>query len=92
MLSAGEIELALERAPFVVGVSNQSTGYCPEPESWSAVAAALDRAGIAHPGSFTEAIVFRKCTRCQQRNVVKDDDFTCAMCGAALPRTWNFDE
>jgi hypothetical protein len=28
---------------------NQSTGFCPQPESWSAVATALDRADVPHP-------------------------------------------
>jgi hypothetical protein len=87
VLSAGEIRV--ERAR-VVSVSNQSTGYCPEPESWPAVAAALDRAGIAHSGGFTDVMIFRKCPECAQRNIVKDGDFTCAVCGAALPEKWNF--
>lgn len=45
----------------VAEVSNQSTGFCPEPGSWPAVAAALDRVGVAHPGRFTTEVVFRLC-------------------------------
>src|SRR5688572_23433490 len=41
VLAAGE--LTATRAG-VVEVSNQSTGYCPEPESWPAVARALEAA------------------------------------------------
>ncbi len=89
VLSAGEMEIT--RAAIVTGVSNQSTGYCPEPDSWPAVANALDRAGIAHPDHFTAAIVFRLCEQCHQRNIVKDDDFTCLVCGSRLPATWNFE-
>src|SRR5690349_11887880 len=38
VLAAGEIELALRGdVPCVEYVSNQSTGYCPEPSCWSAV-------------------------------------------------------
>ena len=47
--SAGEITFAVGDAVEVAGVSNQSTGYCPEPESWPAVASALSQAGLAVP-------------------------------------------
>ncbi len=74
----------------VVEVSNQSTGFCPEPESWPAVAVALDRAGIAHPGRFTTEVVFRRCESCGERNVVRSGWFACGACGADLPKGWNF--
>jgi len=74
----------------VVDVSNQSTGFCPEPESWPAVAAALDRIGIPHPGRFTQEVVLRRCLTCGQRNIVKDGWFVCEVCGADLPAAWNF--
>src|SRR5689334_6891406 len=32
--SAGEITFALGESIEVAGVTNQSTGYCPEPRSW----------------------------------------------------------
>jgi hypothetical protein len=87
VLAAGEMFFAGGR---VDRVSNQSSGFCPEPASWPAVAAALDRAGIAHPGRYTDAFEFRRCDACGERNIVKDDDFTCAICGGELPATWNF--
>jgi hypothetical protein len=87
VLSAGEIVFMPARA---VAVSNLSTGYCPEPASWPAVAAALERAGIAHAGGFTNAYDFRRCPRCGERNLVKDDFFACALCDAELPAAWNF--
>src|SRR4051812_48016284 len=91
VLSAGEMffEVVGDTAG-VSEVSNQSTGYCPEPQSWPAVAAALDRAGVAHPGRFTSEMVFRRCEKCGQRNLVKDGWFVCAVCGADLPAEWNF--
>lgn len=92
VLSAGEITFAWDGDAWTVSaVSNQSTGYCPDPDSWPAVDEALDRAGLTHPGHFTDAIVFRRCPRCRERNVVKDDHFVCAVCDADLPRAWNLD-
>jgi hypothetical protein len=78
VLAAGELYFD---GPEVVGASNQSTGYCPEPASWPAVAAALDRLGVQHPGEFTSVFSFRVCGSCGQLNVVKDP--WCAACGAA---------
>jgi hypothetical protein len=92
VLSAGEITFVHDQGYWRVSeVSNQSAGYCPDPASWPAVAAALDRAGLEHPGRFTHPVVFRRCPRCQERNLVKDDDFACVICGAELPRAWNID-
>ncbi|MET8832750.1 hypothetical protein ABZV78_02360 [Micromonospora sp. NPDC004540] len=86
VLGAGEIAFAGERDGWVVTeVSNQSTGYCPDPTSWVAVAGALDRAGIGRPEGFTVAVVFRRCLDCGERNLVRDDDYICALCGAELP-------
>jgi hypothetical protein len=92
VLSAGEIAFSRDQVHWAVSqVSNQSTGYCPDPASWPAVNNALDRAGLAHPDHFTDPIVFRRCPRCHERNLVKDDYFSCAVCDAELPRTWNLD-
>jgi hypothetical protein len=91
VLSAGELFLRRgDEELKVVEASNQSTGFCPEPESWTAVAAALDRLGIAHPGRFTLALTFRRCPACGERNVVKEGWFVCGVCGADLPQAWNF--
>ena len=91
VLSAGEMFLSVagERVE-VVELSNQSTGYCPEPESWPTVAAAVDRAAVPHPGRFTTEITFRRCEACSERNVVKDGWFICGVCGVELPGAWNF--
>jgi hypothetical protein len=92
VLGAGEITLARAAAGWtVVEISNQSTGYCPDPASWSAVASALDRAGLRRPDGFTSAFVFRRCPSCRGTNIVKDEDFVCSVCGRELPANWNFD-
>jgi hypothetical protein len=91
VLSAGEVFFSVAGGTISVEeVSNLSTGYCPEPESWGAVGEALDRLGIAHPGRFSAEIVFRRCPGCGERNVVKDGWFVCGVCGGDLPRVWNF--
>jgi hypothetical protein len=74
----------------VAEITNLSTGFCPEPESWEAVRDALDRIGVRHPGQFTSCFVFRRCPGCGGRNVVKEGVFECAVCGSELPPEWNF--
>ena len=88
VLSAGEITFV--SAGEVSEISNQSTGFCPEPESWAAVALSLDKVSINHPGCFTTRVDFRLCPSCNERNIVKDNWFVCAICGGALPENWNF--
>ena len=92
VISAGEVFLeAGRRGTWAVAeISNLSTGFCPEPESWPGVASALEAAELSHPGRFTTEIVFRRCPDCRERNVVRDGWFVCALCGADLPRDWNF--
>jgi hypothetical protein len=88
VLSAGEI--VFDKELTVTEVSNQSTGFCPEPESWDAVAVALERIGVRHPAQFITVAVFRLCLTCGQRNIVKDNWYYCNFCDAELPRDWNF--
>ncbi len=91
VLSAGEMFLRLtDPGVRVEEITNQSTGYCPEPESWLPLAAVLDRIGILHPGRLTLEIVFRRCPVCGERNIVRDHWFVCGVCGADLPAAWNF--
>lgn len=85
VLSAGE--MTFRHGPhgwYVTEVSNQSTGYCPAPDSWPAVAAALDRIGIGHPDDFTNEVILRVCATCGERNIVRDDHYVCALCEADL--------
>ncbi len=91
VLAAGEMTFAdAGTGHRVAAASNQSTGYCPDPDCWPAVAAALDRIGVPHPGGFTDPVVFRRCPGCGERNLVRDGDLTCALCGEPLPARWNF--
>jgi hypothetical protein len=91
VLAAGEMAFAVDGTGWrVAEVTNQSTGYCPDPDCWPAVADALDRVGVPHPDGFTHQILFRRCPTCGERNIVRDDDFTCALCDSALPARWNF--
>ncbi|MFI1993661.1 hypothetical protein [Actinoplanes sp. NPDC020271] len=91
VLAAGEMTFTLEAGVHrVVEVTNQSTGYCPGPECWPAVCEALDRLGLRHPGDFTTKLVFRRCPACGERNIVREGDFTCALCEGVLPAYWNF--
>ena len=88
MLAAGE--LRLDPAGAVVWISNYSSGYCPDPSCFGAVRDALQRLAITAPASFDHAVIFRRCEACGQRCVVKDADYTCAVCDAVLPAEWNF--
>jgi hypothetical protein len=90
VLAAGEISFTQDRQMWTVDdVSNQSAGYCPDPDSWPAVAHALDRIGLAHPPDFTHKVIFRRCPACHERNIVHDAHFACAICGNPLPEDWN---
>jgi len=84
--SAGEMTFTVTpRDVRVTWVTNQSTGYCPEPDSWPAAQAALERAGIAAPDGFSLELLFRRCPQCGSINIVKDQNFACGVCSAALP-------
>ncbi|MGW2111785.1 hypothetical protein [Streptomyces sp. NPDC001948] len=92
VLSAGEISFIREAHRWAVSeVSNQSTGYCPDVNSWPEVARALDNAGLERPSGFTHEVVFRRCLSCQEHNIVREDDFVCVFCGSDLPAAWNVD-
>lgn len=86
VLAAGEIRFGRESGRWaVVEVSNQSTGYCPDINCWSAVADALDRTELARPDGFTHEVVFRRCPSCREVNIVREEDFVCVFCDADLP-------
>ena len=88
VLSAGEITFSTTGE--VIEINNHSTGFCPEPESWTACEAALSRIDVNHPHEFTKTVVFRLCPKCNERNIVKDNWFSCDLCGSELPSNWNF--
>jgi hypothetical protein len=88
VLAAGE--LRFDAAGAVTWVSNQSAGYCPPESCWEHVAAALDRADVSRPHAFTFLARFRRCPRCGEKNLVKDEWYVCTFCDADLPTAWNF--
>jgi hypothetical protein len=88
--AAGEMCFVLEGAGArVVRVSNQSTGYCPEPESWAEVVVALRGAGLEPPEGFEPRCEFRRCVKCGALNLVKCGVFECGVCAAELPGEYN---
>ena len=90
VLSAGEMTFTVSDSEIkVTEVTNQSTGYCPEPEAWASVEEALVRAGLENPGSFGREFIFRRCARCGLLNVVKDDWLVCVSCDEDLSQSWN---
>ncbi|MFI6940947.1 hypothetical protein ACIBI4_16860 [Streptomyces sp. NPDC050418] len=91
VLSAGEMRFRVEGAQHwtVDEASNQSTGYCPDADSWPDVAAALDGLGLPHPPGFTHKVIFRRCPACRELNIVREDDFVCVFCEETLPQEWN---
>ena len=90
--SAGEMTFTVRpRGISVVWGTNQSTGYCPEPDSWSAVEAALVQAGIDAPAGFSQEFHFRRCPHCGCINLIKERVFECGVCSSTLPEEWNLD-
>jgi hypothetical protein len=89
VLAAGELSVEFKPVLRVSAASNQSTGYCPEPDSWESVAAALDRAGLPRPDDYTASYLFRRCDRCASINLIKEAVFECAVCEAPLSVGWN---
>ena len=93
VLSAGEVYFQLsKKGPRIERITNQSTGFCPESSSWPAVVRALELKGIEFPSGFEPAFEFRRCRSCGNLAIVKDDDYTCIVCGKELPEQWNLDE
>lgn len=93
VLAAGEMYFEFDKTDVrAARVTNQSTGYCPEPSSWEAVAVALDKAGISHLSFYDEPFEFRYCLACQNICIIKGADFCCPLCSQNLPEEWNLDE
>lgn len=91
VLSAGEMTFDVsDKQIEVIEVTNQSTGFCPEPESWYAVENALTQIGLPHPDGFTTEYIFRRCESCGTTNIVKDIWFECGVCQAELSQDWNY--
>jgi len=88
--AAGEMCFAVKaNRVTVTRVSNQSTGYCPEPESWAEVVPVLRAAGLEPPEGFDPRCEFRRCVKCGSLNLVKCGVFECGICEAVLPGEYN---
>lgn len=87
VLAAGELTLTREPdAPAgwaVTEISNQSTGYCPPPSTWDAVALALDRVPLPRPAGWTLRCEFARCADCGQQHLL-DGETACLVCGGDL--------
>jgi hypothetical protein len=85
VLAAGEMAWIVDRGKVeIIEITNQSTGYCPTPESWKVVAALLESINdVIFPVMWTRAFLFRRCV-CGQINIVKDGVFECSVCGQGL--------
>ena len=91
VLAAGEVILERHDTQILVAeVTNQSTGYCPEPECWDTITRVLDRLEISRPPFLTAAFEFRRCAQCGTTNLIKENIFECAVCDAPLSHTWNY--
>lgn len=90
VLAAGEITFIFEAGLLVnCELTNQSTGYCPEPSTWSVVQSVLDQIGLPHAGGWATSYDFRRCPACDMINLIKDQWFVCAVCEHELPLEWN---
>ena len=90
VLSAGEVFFSgINEVPYIDRITNQSTGYCPEPLSWHAVTESLSSVGIIFPSEFDPAFEFRHCEKCDTLNIVKDEYYTCMSCYEDLPEIYN---
>jgi hypothetical protein len=91
VLAAGEITFERNASQIhVTEVTNQSTGYCPEPSCWVVVARVLACLSIPHPSHFTSAFEFRRCDQCGATNLIKDNVFECIVCNSPLSHAWNY--
>jgi hypothetical protein len=90
VLAAGELFFSRQAGrACLLRATNQSTGYCPDVDSWSALAHALAEVGAVRPAGFEPAFDFRRCEACGELSVVKERWFVCPFCDADLPQVWN---
>jgi hypothetical protein len=90
LLSAGEVFFTLfGSTPSIYRITNQSTVYCPEPDSWKSVEMALSKTGIEFPDGFEPPFEFRRFTGGRTLAIVRGEVLTCLMCRTDLPRHCN---
>ena len=70
VLAVGEITFTITQHQVeVTSITNQSTGYCPRPDSWHVVAQTLEQAQLHHSNGFDLVFIFRRCCQCGQINI-----------------------
>lgn len=86
VLSAGEIifEINNGKVTKITHITNQSTGYCPQINSWKEVDKALKKLDLPFPPFFTQEFIFRICEKCDNINIIKDNFFVCNICESNL--------
>lgn len=90
VFAAGEVFFSgIDGVPYIDRITNQSTGYCPEPSSWKAVAQSLSKLVIDYPSEFDPAFEFRNCEKCDTLNVIKDEYYSCMSCYEDLSEVYN---
>ena len=86
VLSAGELTVARTSGGVeVTDLTNQSTGYCPEPDSWVALERAIPD-GVTRPDYWTMEFTFRRCPKCEAINIVKEGFFFCGVYDSVLAK------
>jgi len=95
VLNAGEMTFAVNRqnkVQNIAQITNQSTGYCPSPTSWSKLEKALTPLNTAYPENFDPIYIFSYCVHCQCLKIIKDNYYFCTYCDNALPTDQEFQE
>ncbi|MFC5599881.1 hypothetical protein [Deinococcus cellulosilyticus] len=88
VLAAGEMSFEIhKREMHITGLSNLSTGFCPEVGCLEQVLVLLSSLQVDLSVCNIYLFEFR---RCQSTNVMKYRDPFCVVCDAPLPEKWNF--
>jgi hypothetical protein len=87
VLAAGEVEFG-DGGASLARLSNQSSGFCPEPETLGLVQEVFATLGLQSPGRFDPECHWRRC-ECGQVVLRKEGDDACPCCGTTLPTAWN---
>ena len=90
VLAAGEIRLEVSDEVRVMEVTNQSTGFTGDVTCRGAVAAVLDKLGIARPSLFTRELVFATATNSASATSSRKTSYRLG--SVALDRRHRYDE
>ena len=82
--------MALERVD--VGAEGGTAATASLTCAWCASIRSISSGSSAARSRSKGKSIFRRCTQCGERNLVREGDFFCAICDAELPVAWNFGE